>query len=373
MKKILFCFGTRPEAIKMAPLIEEGLKRGHDVKVCITGQHRDMIIPFLEFFQIKVDYSLDIMRENQTLSSLTSNLLSKIETVLNDFQPELVFVQGDTTSTFTCALAAFYQKIDVVHIEAGLRTGDMYSPFPEEGNRRLVTPIAKYLFPPTEQSKSNLLTEGITNNVVVTGNTSIDTLRKTIDKIKSGQLNITLLEKYKEIDFNKKIALVTVHRRENHGQPLVNICNAIKKIAKNRKDIEFVIPVHLNPNVREYIHSSLGPLSNIHLYEPLDYIDFSWLMYMSYLIMTDSGGVQEEGPYFEKPILVMRENTERPEGIEEGVSKLVGSNTELIINEVVKLIDDLDYYNSFSKNKNPYGDGFASVKTFDYLESKYDK
>ncbi len=371
--RLLFCFGTRPEAIKMAPLIEEGLKRGHDVGVCITGQHRDMIIPFLEFFQIKVDYSLDIMRDNQTLSSLTSNLLSQIDDVLLDFLPDLVFVQGDTTSTFTCALAAYYQRIDVVHIEAGLRTGDIYSPFPEEGNRRLVTPIAKYLFPPTEQSKLNLLAEGVEKNVLVTGNTSIDTLRKTITKIKSGEMNSCLREKYKDIDFNKKIVLVTVHRRENHGQPLIQICKAIRELACSRLDIEFVIPVHLNPNIKEYIHTNLGALSNVHLYNPLDYIDFSWLMYMSYLIMTDSGGVQEEGPYFEKPILVMRENTERPEGIEEGVSKLVGSNTELIINEVVKLIDDFDYYNSFSKNKNPYGDGFASVKTFDYLESKYDK
>ncbi|MEH0860066.1 non-hydrolyzing UDP-N-acetylglucosamine 2-epimerase [Halobacteriovorax sp. DPLXC-1] len=367
MKKILFCFGTRPEAIKMAPLIEEGLNRGHDVKVCITGQHRDMIIPFLEFFQIKVDYSLDIMRENQTLSSLTSNLLSKIEIVLKDFQPELVFVQGDTTSTFTCALAAFYQKIDVVHIEAGLRTGDIYSPFPEEGNRRLVTPIAKYLFAPTEESRANLLEEGVTENVVVTGNTSIDTLRKTITKIRSGQLNDSLRERYKDINFKKKIVLVTVHRRENHGQPLIQICNAIKELASSREDIEFVIPVHLNPNVKECIHASLEQFDNVHLYKPLEYIDFSWLMYMSYLIMTDSGGVQEEGPYFEKPILVMRENTERPEGVSEGVSKLIGSDSKLIINEVNKLFDSCEYYSSFSKNKNPYGDGFASEKVFDYL------
>lgn len=366
MKKLLFCFGTRPEAIKMAPVIKEAKDKGHVVSVCITGQHRDMIIPFMEFFEIEENYNLDIMKHNQTLGSMTANILLKVEDVMDEFQPDVVLVQGDTTTTFTCALAAFYKKIPIAHIEAGLRTGDIMSPFPEEANRTLVSPLATFHFPPTDKSMENLKKEGIVKNVVVTGNTSIDSLKITIDKINSTEINAQLEEKYKDVSFNKNVILVTTHRRENHGEPLERICKAIKEIAET-EDVEIVLPVHLNPNVKSVVESHLSSLSNVHLLKPLEYVDFTWLMSKSHLLLTDSGGVQEEGPYFKKPILVMRENTERPEGIEAEVSKLVGSDKELIISEVKKLLHDRDYYASYSRNVNPYGDGSASEKIVDLI------
>ena len=366
MKKILFCFGTRPEAIKMAPLIKEVVRRGERPIVCITGQHRDMIKPFLNFFNIDVDFDLDVMMPNQTLADMTARILTKMKNVLNEAEPDIVCVQGDTTTTFSCALAAFYQKIPVAHIEAGLRTGDIYSPFPEEANRRLVTAFAKYFFPPTELSAENLKKENILENVFVTGNTSIDALRETSEIIAATNLNNELNEKYHFLNPKKKLILVTTHRRENHGKPLVDICEAIKEISKD-ENLEFVIPVHLNPNVKDVIYSYFQETPNVHLLDPLDYVDFSWFMSRSFFILTDSGGVQEEGPYFKRPILVLRENTERPEGIHAGVSVLVGHDREKIITTAQKLLSDTSFYDSFSKNLNPYGDGFASKKIIDTL------
>jgi len=366
MKKILYCFGTRPEAIKMAPVIKETTQRGHKAIVCLTGQHRDMIIPFLDFFDIKSDFDLDIMKPNQSLGDMTANILLKMNTVLDECQPDIVCVQGDTTTTFTCGLAAFYRKIPVAHIEAGLRTGDIYSPFPEEANRRLVTAFAQYFFPPTEKSAENLRRENIHRNLVVTGNTSIDALRMTAETIKSSGLNEELSKKYNFVDESKKLVLVTTHRRENHGQPLVDICEAIKELSSN-KELQFVIPVHLNPNVKDVIHSYFDDVDNVHLLKPLDYVDFSWFMSKSFFILTDSGGVQEEGPYFKKPILVLRENTERPEGVDAKVSVLLGSDKEKIISTSTKLLNDPEYYASFSRNINPYGDGFASKVIIDTL------
>ena len=366
MKTILFCFGTRPEAIKMAPVIKETNDRGHKAIVCLTGQHKDMIIPFLDFFKIKADFDLDIMKPNQSLADMTANILTKVSTVLDEVKPDFVCVQGDTTTTFTCGLAAFYKKIPVANIEAGLRTGDMYSPFPEEANRRLVTAFAEYFFPPTQKSADNLLAENISKNVYVTGNTSIDALRMTSETIQSSGISNELLEKYNFVDSSKKLILVTAHRRENHGEPLINICEAIKELAED-KSLQFVIPVHLNPNVKDVIHGYFDETENVFLLKPLDYVDFSWFMSKSFFILTDSGGVQEEGPYFKKPILVLRENTERPEGVDQEVSILLGSNKDKIISTSKKLINDPEYYQSFSKNVNPYGDGFASKLILDII------
>jgi len=367
MSKFLFCFGTRPEAIKMAPVISEAGRRGHEVRVCITGQHKEMLSPFLTFFGIHSDYSLNVMLNNQTLTSLTARLLVGIEDVIRDAKPDIVFVQGDTTTTFASALGAFYQKVDIAYVEAGLRTGDIYSPFPEEGNRRLVTPLAKYFFAPTLQSSENLAREGVSNNVIVTGNTGIDALRCVIEKIQSSETEKLLLNRYSALNFNKKIILVTVHRRENHGEPLRRICESISFIAQ-KYDFEIVVPVHLNPQVKAVVTEKLGRFSNVHLLPPLEYVDFCWLMSRSHIILTDSGGVQEEGPFFRKPILILRENTERPEGVSAGVAKLVGSNYEKIIGEVAALSEENAYYSSFSRNENPYGDGYASKVVLDFLE-----
>lgn len=359
MTKFLFCFGTRPEAIKMAPVVKEVRAQGHKAIICLTGQHKDMIKPFMKFFDLDADFDLDIMKPNQSLSLITASILSKMEEVISLSKPDVVMVQGDTTSTFACALSAFYHKIPVAHIEAGLRTGDIYSPFPEECNRKLVSAFANYFYPPTELSKSNLALENIVNNVLVTGNTGIDTLRLTIDQIRNFDVESSLLNKYKFIDFSKKIILTTIHRRENHGLPLEHICNAIANIAKH-DDVEFVIPVHLNPNVQKFIHEKFSNINNVHLLQPLDYVDFTWFMYKSFIIISDSGGVQEEGPFFKKPILILRESTERQEGVLAQVSKLVGSNCDLITNEANKLLSDSNYYQSFLKNDNPFGDGHAS-------------
>ena len=363
--KILFCFGTRPEVIKMAPIIKEARSEGNTVEICLTGQHKEMIQTFLEFFELQEDYNLDIMKQNQSLSSMTASILDQMNNILEASQPDYLFVQGDTTSTFTCALASFYNKIPVVHVEAGLRTFDKYSPFPEEINRQMVSTFSSLNLCPTKESAENLKKEN-RNNIFVTGNTSIDALRMTKEKIRNENLDITLKEKYKNIDFNKKIILITCHRRENHVAPLKRIINAIKMIAKN-SNIEIVYPVHLNPNIKIPIENSLSNYSNIHLLSPLEYLDFSWFMDKSSIILTDSGGVQEEGPYFKKPILVLRENTERPEVIATGQAKLVGSNTELIFEEVQKCLTQNDYYRSFSKDHSPYGDGYASKKIINHI------
>jgi UDP-N-acetylglucosamine 2-epimerase (non-hydrolysing) len=365
MKTILFIFGTRPEALKLIPLINE-FKKNEDkfiTKVCITSQHQEMLWQVLDFFETKPDYNLNIMLPNQTLFDLTSNGLKNLEKVLAEVKPDLVIVQGDTTSTFIGALAAFYYQIPVAHIEAGLRSGNKYSPFPEEINRKLVSQIADFHFAPTDLAMNNLLTEKIDKNVFVVGNTVIDSLFLTLDKIK----NQNIEQNFPFIKPDSKLILVTGHRRESFGKPFENICNALLKIAKNFDDIQIVYPVHLNPNVSNPVSSILSGQSNISLIKPLNYPEFIWLMNKSYLILTDSGGVQEEAPSLGKPVLVMREVTERTEGIQAGTSKLIGTSMESIYNEVSFLLNNKKGYEQMSNIANPYGDGNSSKRIVEII------
>jgi UDP-N-acetylglucosamine 2-epimerase (non-hydrolysing) len=365
MRKILFCFGTRPETIKMAPIIHEAQNRGFETSICITGQHKEMLIPFMEFFSLKENYSLHIMKERQSLAGMTASILNEMDNVLIDAKPDYVCVQGDTTSTFTCSLASFYRKIPVLHIEAGLRTNNIHSPFPEEINRQMVSTYAAFNFCPTSTSEKNLLAEN-RSNVHVTGNTSIDALRMTIEKFKSEGTDYSKESTFSNIDFSKKILLVTSHRRENHGKPLLDICEALSSIA-NSEDCQIVYPVHLNPNVLDVVNKELGDVKNIFLIKPLQYDKFIWLMEKSHIILSDSGGVQEEAPFLKKPVLILRENTERPEVVESGAAKLVGTDKGLIIENVSKCLHDQGFYNSFIIENNPYGDGHASKKIIDVL------
>lgn len=364
MKKLLFIFGTRPESIKMAPLVKESAIAGFKPYVCLTGQHEEMIKPFLDFFQIKADYNLNVMKPNQNLAELTSSILTKSFEVIQNLNPDLVIVQGDTTTTMAGALAAFYSKKHIAHIEAGLRTHDRYSPFPEEINRQLVSSLASLHFAPTSDSSDNLLREGIVKNVFICGNTSIDALRISSQLISNEDLS----QKYSKIDFSRRIILVTTHRRENHGAPLKNICRALVELSK-KNDIEVVVPVHLNPNVREVVFQELGQRDHFHLLPPLDYQDFVFFMKKSYIILTDSGGVQEEAPYFKKPILVLRNNTERPEGVNAGTSVLVGTESENIIDVCTSLLNDQKKYMSFVRSVNPYGDGYSSNKILEEIKN----
>lgn len=362
MKKILFLFGTRPEAIKMAPLIDVFAKdKNYSVKVGITAQHREMLDQVISFFNIKIDYDLNIMKPNQTLHQLTADLISKItnEILLNETF-DYVFVQGDTSTVLAGTLSAFYQKIKVIHIEAGLRSGNMHSPFPEEANRVLTSKLAEFHFCPTENSKHNLISENISKNVYVVGNTVIDALFLGLEKVKLANQEL-LFKKFDSIDFDKKIILVTCHRRENFGKPFEEICSAIMEIALNNKNIEIVFPVHLNPNIQKNAKLLLTA-KNIKLIAPLDYPDLIWMMNKSYFILTDSGGIQEEAPSLGKPVLVLREVTERTEGVAAGTAILVGSNKEKIISEAFKLLNNDVYYKCFSKASNPYGDGKTSDK-----------
>lgn len=363
MKKILFLFGTRPEAIKMAPLIDcFSNDAAFDVRVGVTAQHREMLDQVLSFFEIKVDYDLNIMTPNQTLHQLTADLISRItnEILLKD-SFDFVFVQGDTTTVLAAAMASFYQKIPVVHIEAGLRSFDMLSPFPEEMNRVLTSKLAAFHFCPTLNSEQNLNQENITKNVYVVGNTVIDALLTGLEKIKTSSEQL-LLEKYRYIDFTKKIVLVTCHRRENFGAPFLQICEALLEISDTFTEaIQIVYPVHLNPNIKEVAHQKLTR-DNIHLVAPLEYPELIWMMNKSNIILTDSGGIQEEAPSLGKPVLVMREVTERMEGVIAGTAILVGSSKEKIIFETSKLLHNSDYYSTISKASNPYGDGTTSKK-----------
>jgi len=360
--KVLFLFGTRPEAIKRAPLIKEfKSEENFKIKVCVTAQHRQMLDQVLNFFNIKPDYDLNLMKPNQSLFDITSNTLKGLEDVLEKEKPDLIFVQGDTTTAFVGALAGFYKKIKVAHIEAGLRSHNKYSPFPEEINRVLVGHLADYHFAPTKRAKENLFKENIKENVFVVGNTVIDALFLGLDIIKKeGE------EKYYKyfdfIDFSKKIILVTGHRRESFGKPFENICYALKEIANSFSNVEIVYPVHLNPNVRKPVNKILKNQERIHLIEPLEYPYLIWLMSRSYLVLTDSGGIQEEAPSLGKPVLVMREVTERIEGIEAGTAKLVGTNKEKIEKEVKKLLENKGDYDKMSKAVNPYGEGDSSKK-----------
>jgi len=361
MTDVLFVFGTRPEAIKLAPVIERlRCNSAFRVKVCVTAQHREMLDQVLGIFGIVPDIDLDIMKENQDLFDITIRALNGIREAIRSCRPEWIFVQGDTTTTFAGALAAFYEKVKVAHIEAGLRSFNRQSPFPEETNRVLTTHLADLHFAPTETARNNLLSEGIPDDkVFVVGNTSIDALFSCLKLTEGKSLNDIL--PLTAIDFDKKLVLVTGHRRESFGIPFENICHALKVIALE-KDVEIVYPVHLNPHVRKPVFEILEGLPNIHLMEPLDYPSFVWLMNRSYLILTDSGGVQEEAPSLGKPVLVMRDVTERVEGVEAGTAVLVGTDKDRIVSETLKLLNNRTEYDKISRAVNPYGDGAASER-----------
>lgn len=361
MKKIMLVFGTRPEAIKMCPLVKE-LKTRKNVEtiVCVTGQHREMLQQVLECFEVVPDYNLDIMQDKQTLFDITTNIISKIKPVLEEVRPDIILVHGDTTTTFVTALCAFYMQIPVGHVEAGLRTYNLYSPYPEEFNRQATSIIAKYNFAPTEMAKSNLINEGKEQRTIyVTGNTAIDALKTTVNDRYSNPLL--------EWVGNDRLVVLTAHRRENLGEPLENMFTAIKRIVEEKKDIKVIYPVHKNPVVQEIAQRILGNNERIKLIEPLEVIDFHNLLARSYLILTDSGGIQEEAPSLGKPVLVMRDTTERPEGIKAGTLKLVGTNTDIIYTEMKKLLDNQTEYDKMSKAQNPYGDGLASKRIADIL------
>jgi len=368
MLKIMVIFGTRPEAIKLVPVIWEIEKHKDRIEsfIVVTAQHREMLDQVLSTFDIIPDYDLNLMKSNQSLSDVTAGVIKGVEDLLIKIRPNLILVQGDTTTTFASSLAGFYQKIKIGHIEAGLRTNNKYKPFPEEINRRLTSHIADFHFAPTERAKNNLLREGIEGNkIFVTGNTVIDALRLTLEKIRESNFKP---EGLKEVDFeNKRIILVTAHRRESFGQGFRNICNALKEIAKNNPDIEVVYPVHLNPNVQKPVNEIIGNISNIFLLKPLDYESFVYLMHKSYLILTDSGGIQEEAPSLGKPVLVMRDVTERTEAIEAGTARLVGTAKDKIVREIQLLLDDRHEYEKMAKSVNPYGDGKASEKIIEIL------
>jgi len=370
-KKIICIFGTRPEAIKMLPVVKELKKSSKfEVKVLLTAQHRSMLDQVMDFFNENADYDLNLMKENQTLFDVTTNVLNDVGNILNKEKPDLVLVHGDTTTTMAASMAAYYNRISVGHVEAGLRTGNIYSPFPEEMNRKITGAITKYHFSPTNSSKQNLISENIDNSkIVVTGNTVIDALHEGLSIIKDKN-NRYLVDNLLDKCRNKKILLVTGHRRENFGEGFLNICNSLKEIAVNNSEIEIIYPVHLNPNVRKPVYEILSEIKNIHLIEPLQYEEFIYLMEKSYFILTDSGGIQEEAPSLGKPVLVMRETTERPEAVSAGTVKLVGTDPSKIYSESVKLINDNCYYEEMSKSHNPYGDGNAAKIIREFLENE---
>ncbi|WP_026503680.1 non-hydrolyzing UDP-N-acetylglucosamine 2-epimerase [Butyrivibrio sp. NC3005] len=365
--KVFVVFGTRPEAIKMCPLVLK-LKEERNIEcvVCLTGQHKEMLKQVMDAFDVQEDYNLEIMKDRQTLTTITTSILEKIEPVLQKEKPDVVLVHGDTTTSYAAALAAFYQQIPVGHVEAGLRTGNIYSPFPEEMNRLLTDRISTMFFAPTEDNKKNLSSEGINNNVFVTGNTVIDAFQYTVKsdyKFSDEALNT--------LDFSSsRVITLTAHRRENLGQPLRNICNAVKKIAVEYADVTFVYPVHLNPAVRDVVFDVLGNVSNIKLIDPVDVLDMHNLLARSFMIMTDSGGLQEEAPHFGKPVLVLRTETERPEAVEAGTVKVVGVEENDIYESAKKLLDDSDAYENMAHAINPYGDGRASERIVEALLSR---
>lgn len=373
MIKTIVIFGTRPEAIKLAPVIFCLRENADlfDTKVCVTGQHSSMLYSVLDVFDIKPDFDFEIMSEGQTLFDVTTAVLRKMERLLDAEKPDLIIVQGDTTTAFAASLSAFYKKVKIAHVEAGLRTNDKYSPFPEEINRRITSLLADFHFAPTQNSKDNLLKEVVKEeSISVTGNTVIDALKYAIEIINKRNIEIPQLDEAKLK--NKKLILVTGHRRESFGEGFQNICSALKEIALKYKDeIEIVYPVHLNPNVQKPAYSILGNIENINLIPPLDYLPFVKLMKMSYLILTDSGGIQEEAPYLKKPVLVMRETTERPEGVIAGTCRLVGTETDKIIAETEKVLFNQAEYDKMASSVNPYGDGNAAEKIIDFLKNNF--
>ncbi|AYE34735.1 non-hydrolyzing UDP-N-acetylglucosamine 2-epimerase [Clostridium septicum] len=368
-KKIITIFGTRPEAIKMAPLVKELEKRkGFEAKVCVTAQHREMLDQVLDYFDIVPDFDLNIMKSKQTLTGITNKVLEGLEEIFIQEKPDMVLVHGDTTTTFSGALAAFYQKVSVGHVEAGLRTFDKYFPFPEEMNRKLTGALADLHFAPTKGSKNNLLREGINDkDIYITGNTVIDAMLHTVKDnyiFDNKELN--------EIDFiNKKVIMITAHRRENWGKGIENICDALKIIVEKNKDVELVYLVHLNPVVKDVVNKKLGNLERVHLLDPLDTKETHNLMNKCFMVMTDSGGLQEEAPHLGKPVLVLRDVTERPEAVSYGTVKLVGTDIEKIVDEANKLLTNTEAYNIMSKSVNPYGDGLASKRIADAIEKYF--
>lgn len=381
MKKIMLVFGTRPEAIKMAPLIKEFQKHPHlfQTVVCVTGQHREMLDQVLRIFDIHPDYDLNIMKQGQDLYDVTTHVLTGMRDVLKESRPDLVLVHGDTTTSTAAALAAFYQQIPVGHIEAGLRTHNIYSPWPEEMNRLITGRIASYHFSPTPLSRQNLLDEGIKEEAItVTGNTVIDALYMVVDKIKHDksldiQLEVSLKKAgydVKRLNEDRSLVLITGHRRENFGNGFIHMCQAIKTLTEKYPQVDFVYPMHLNPNVRQPIYEVFGAarLSNMFFIEPLEYLSFIYLMEKSTIVLTDSGGIQEEAPGLGKPVLVMRNTTERPEALEAGTVKLVGTDYHKILNEVSALLDEPEYYDRMSKAVNPYGDGEACKRIINTIQ-----
>ena len=362
MKKVMLVFGTRPEAIKMCPLVKE-LKTRESIEtiVCVTGQHRQMLDQVLEAFDVKPDYDLSIMKEKQTLFDVTVNILERIKAVLDEVKPDVVLVHGDTSTTFVTALACFYLQIPVGHVEAGLRTYNIYSPYPEEFNRQAVGIVAKYNFAPTEASKQNLINEGKDmSTIYVTGNTAIDALKTTVRE--------DYIHEQLEWAKDSRLVMLTAHRRENLGEPLRNIFKAIRRIVEEYEDIKVIYPIHMNPLVRETAKEILGECDRVRIIEPLEVLDFHNFLAKSHMILTDSGGIQEEAPSLGKPVLVLRDTTERPEGIAAGTLKLVGTEEEKIYTEFKKLLEDKEEYEKMSKASNPYGDGFACKRIADILE-----
>ena len=382
MKKILLVFGTRPEAIKMAPLVKKLQQKPEEFQtvVCVTGQHREMLDQVLRLFDITPEYDLNIMKPNQDLYDITSRILLGMRDVLREVQPDIVLVHGDTTTSMAAALAAFYQQIPVGHVEAGLRTGNIYSPWPEEMNRLITGRITTHHFSPTPLAKENLLREHVDEKqIIVTGNTVIDALQMVVkrlaeDKALANEVAAKISQMgydVQRLDGNRRMVLITGHRRENFGEGFLNICHAIKHLAEQYKDVDFVYPMHLNPNVRKPVLEILGEKAeNVFLIEPLDYLPFVYMMQHSTLILTDSGGVQEEAPGLGKPVLVMRDTTERPEAVEAGTVLLVGTNREKIEQGVSMLLDDADTYRRMSEAVNPYGDGLACERIMEYLAKR---
>lgn len=373
-KKNLIVFGTRPEAIKMAPLVKQFDQHSDEfvTKVCITAQHREMLDQVISFFDIIPDYDLNLMKPNQNLYGLTADIILGLKSVLEDFQPDYVYVHGDTTTTMAASIASFYSGSKVCHVEAGLRTFNKKSPFPEEMNRCVTGVVSDIHFAPTETSKGNLLKENkASDSIVVTGNTVIDALHMSVAKVRSETYEDPEISKLSQmLDPNKKLILVTGHRRENHGQGFLNICEALKELSTKYNDTQIVYPVHLNPKVQEPVYKILGDISNVQLIPPLSYPSFVWLMNQSYLIITDSGGVQEEAPSLGKPVLVMRDTTERPEAVEAGTVLLVGTNKDLIVSEASKLLDNKKAYDKMTKLHNPYGDGNACKRIVEHIRNQ---
>ena len=373
MKKVLLVFGTRPEAIKMAPLAIalKALNNEFETKVCVTGQHREMLDQVLSLFELEPDFDLNLMKPGQTLADITSGVLKGLNEVFDTWLPDVILVHGDTATTFAASLAAYYHKVQVGHVEAGLRTGDIYSPWPEEANRKLTSVLTTYHFAPTQNSYDNLIKENIdATNIVITGNTVIDALLTVKEKVETDQeMQARFAQQFDFLDASKKLILVTGHRRENFGQGFEDICLALANIAQKNPEVQIVYPVHLNPNVQKPVNELLSGIDNIKLIEPQDYLPFVYLMNKSYLILTDSGGIQEEAPSLGKPVLVMRDTTERPEAVSAGTVKLVGTNPVVIEDSVMELLENQDLYKKMTEAHNPYGDGSACQQIINFLKN----